>query len=98
MSDPSVYKTYEDKMPEFGAVLSRSFCAICGSAIKAVHSSFPDPFGVLVGVLDGDKSDLKPSVEFFACRKINWLSEVVGAVQHDKFPRCPRSREKRDFV
>lgn len=79
-------KSYEDKSPESGNVLSRSFCGICGSNIRVTSRDHPGFAGVGVGIIDGDKTDLKPLYEVFCCRKVPWVQPVDGARVYPKLP------------
>lgn len=86
LTEPSVLKTYEDTTPESGSVLLRSFCGNCGSGVKMSTSNRPGIVAVGLGIIDGDKTDLQPTKEFFCDRKLPWVAPVAGA---EGFPKMP---------
>ncbi len=84
--DPSLLRTYEDRSPESGSVLERSFCGRCGSNVRITRRPGMDFAVVPLGILDGDKTDLKPTLEFLCARRASWLTDIEGAVRIDKQP------------
>jgi hypothetical protein len=87
-TDPAVVRIYEDKTPESGTILERSFCITCGASIKMEKRSLPGVTLVPLGVIDGDKADLKPHTELFCRSKVAWLGDVEGASKHEtEFPK-----------
>lgn len=86
LTEPSVLKTYEDTTPESGSVLSRFFCGNCGSGVKMTTTSRPGVVAVGIGIIDGDRTDLQPTKEFFCDRKLPWVAPVAGA---KGFPMMP---------
>ncbi|EMR71004.1 putative duf636 domain protein [Eutypa lata UCREL1] len=86
-SDPSLLRTYTDNSPESGSVLHRSFCGRCGSLVRVTRTPrAEDAVVVPMGVIDGDKADLKPTIEYFCSRKSPWIGDVDGASLFDKLP------------
>lgn len=79
-------RTYNDTSPESGRVVKRLFCGRCGSALGGVREGMEDMTVVPIGILDGDKSDLKPQFEFFHKSKIEWIDPVAGSQCFDAFP------------
>ncbi|KAH9904205.1 Mss4-like protein [Xylariomycetidae sp. FL2044] len=88
-SDPSVFQVYDDKSPESGSVLQRSFCGTCGSRVKIAKVANPEALVIPVGIIDGDKSDLKPSMEFWCKRRPGWLGDIDGATKFHELPPTP---------
>lgn len=87
LSDESLLRTYADSSPESGSVLDRSFCGRCGSVVRVTRR--PGGVGAVVvpmGVIDGDKADLKPTLEFYCTRKAPWLGDIEGATLLEKSP------------
>ncbi|KAK5625790.1 hypothetical protein RRF57_001506 [Xylaria bambusicola] len=79
-------KTYNDTSPESGRVVKRLFCGRCGSSLGGVRVGMEDMTIVPIGVLDGDRSDLKPQFEFFRKSKIDWIDSVSGSQCFETLP------------
>ncbi|RYP04216.1 hypothetical protein DL764_004606 [Monosporascus ibericus] len=85
-SDPSLLRTYDDKSPESGGVLQRSFCGRCGSNVRVVSRGRAELTVMPQGIIDGDKDDLTPKFEFFCARRAGWLGDVEGAQTYEGMP------------
>ncbi|KAI0506375.1 glutathione-dependent formaldehyde-activating, GFA [Xylaria bambusicola] len=85
-SEPSLMKTYDDTSPESGRVVKRMFCGRCGSSLGGVRGGMEDMTIVVLGLLDGDKSDLKPQFEFFRKSKVDWIDSVSGSQCFETLP------------
>ncbi|KAJ8119864.1 hypothetical protein ONZ43_g3282 [Nemania bipapillata] len=72
MSELSIIKTYDDTSAESGRIVKRKFCGRCGGPVGGIREGFEQFCIVPIGVLDGDRADLKPPVEFFHKSKIHW--------------------------
>ncbi|KAI1180629.1 Mss4-like protein [Nemania sp. FL0916] len=89
-SSPAVLKTYEDTSPESGEVLKRFFCGTCGSPVKGQRTSRPDVTVIPVGIVDGDKADFRPQMEFFCRGKADWVTAVCdGDKSFETLPPPP---------
>ncbi|KAI1819577.1 glutathione-dependent formaldehyde-activating, GFA [Xylaria intraflava] len=77
-SKPSLMKTYEDRTPESGNRLKRSFCGECGSAVKIDPVNSPSVVVVSVGIIDGDKADFKPEWDYYCRNRADWVDAVKG--------------------
>lgn len=82
-ADLALLKTYDDGTPESGSVLERSFCGRCGSNVRVVKRGMPVVV-VPMGILDGDKEDLKPTEEYFCIRRTAWVGDIEGASRFDR--------------
>jgi hypothetical protein len=80
---------YDDASPESGNVLRRSFCGRCGSPVRIKSGVRPDLVAVPVGIIDGDKADFKPSIEFYCRNRAGWVGAVDGAESFDTMPPRP---------
>ncbi|KAH8162164.1 hypothetical protein CIB48_g6099 [Xylaria polymorpha] len=85
-SEPSIIKTYDDATPESGRIVKRLFCGRCGSPLGGIRTGFEDISIVPIGILDGDKSDLKPQFEFFHKSKVEWIAAVVNSQCFETLP------------
>ncbi|KAI2625227.1 Mss4-like protein [Xylaria nigripes] len=85
-SEPSIMKTYEDKSPDSGSVLLRSFCGKCGSLIKCTRDTRSHMMVVPMGIIDGDKETFKPDMEFFCRNRADWIGAVEGAKEFTAMP------------
>ncbi|KAI1110174.1 glutathione-dependent formaldehyde-activating, GFA [Nemania sp. NC0429] len=77
-SEPSIIKTYDDTSAESGRIIKRLFCGRCGSALCGIRVGLDEFTVVPIGILDGDKSDLKPQFEFFHKSKVDWVAPIEG--------------------
>lgn len=85
-TEPSVLRTYDDTSSDSGEVIKRSFCGRCGSPVKAQRQSSLEAISVPVGIIDGDKTALKPEMEFYCRGRASWLGAVDGATRFDTMP------------
>ncbi|KAI0551691.1 glutathione-dependent formaldehyde-activating, GFA [Xylaria curta] len=85
-SEPSIMKTYDDTSSESGRIVKRKFCGRCGSSVCGMREGLEEFTIVPIGILDGDKSDLKPAVEFFYKSKINWIPTLPGTQCFETLP------------
>ncbi|RYP70263.1 hypothetical protein DL771_005566 [Monosporascus sp. 5C6A] len=85
-SDPSLLRTYDDTSPGSGGVLERSFCGRCGSCVRVVSQQDPESTIVPQGIIDGNKDDLWPRIEFYCVRRAGWLGDVEGAQTYETMP------------
>ncbi|PLB40332.1 GFA family protein [Aspergillus candidus] len=71
--------TYQDKSPESGNPLQRSFCTTCGSNLFISNDTM-DKLGavsVTSGTID-DQSGLRPTLEVWGRGRREWLNPVEG--------------------
>ncbi|KAI0391374.1 Mss4-like protein [Xylariaceae sp. FL0594] len=85
-NDRSLISTYEDRSPESGDTLLRTFCARCGSPLTGQKRTRPDRVVVPVGVLDGDKTPLRPTVEYFCRSRAGWLGDISSGQEEGETP------------
>ncbi|TRX98244.1 hypothetical protein FHL15_000889 [Xylaria flabelliformis] len=85
-SEPSVLKTYTDRSPESGDVLNRSFCGKCGSPVRVQTGKRPDVLVVPVGIIDGDKADFKPELEFYCRGRVDWVDPIENTKAFETMP------------
>ncbi|KAI1186372.1 Mss4-like protein [Nemania serpens] len=85
-SEPSIMKTYDDTSSESGRIVKRLFCGRCGSSLCGIRVGMDDVSIVPIGILDGDKSDLKPQYEFFCRSKVSWVVPVDGSQCFETLP------------
>ncbi|KAI1744252.1 glutathione-dependent formaldehyde-activating, GFA [Xylaria scruposa] len=85
-SEPSLLKTYTDTTPESGDVLNRSFCGKCGSPVRAQTGKRPDVLVVPVGIIDGDKADFKPELEFYCRGRADWVDPIENTQTFEAMP------------
>ncbi|KAI0167510.1 Mss4-like protein [Pestalotiopsis sp. NC0098] len=86
--------TPADAMKEFkchtalsGNLLLRHFCQNCGSTVKNEAARLQGAFiAVPIGIIDDDKSDLKPRYELFCSNREAWLGNNEGVVQAPGMP------------
>ncbi|KAJ8121644.1 hypothetical protein ONZ43_g1955 [Nemania bipapillata] len=71
--------TYNDTSPESGRILKRMFCGRCGSSLGGIRGGSEDTTIILIGLLNGDKSDLRPQFEFFHKSKVDWIAPMEGS-------------------
>ncbi|KAH8883471.1 hypothetical protein GQ53DRAFT_663929 [Thozetella sp. PMI_491] len=85
--DPqSVMRHYEDTSPDSGRTVERSFCGICGSNIRIKSKAnewISERILVPMGLLGGQKDDMKPVMECYVKRKVDWLPAVEQAGQFE---------------
>lgn len=79
-------KTYDDTSSESGRIVKRLFCGRCGSSLCGIRVGMDDVSIVPIGILDGDKSDLKPQYEFFCRSKVSWVVPVDGSQCFETLP------------
>lgn len=77
-------KTFADH-GDSGKVLSRSFCAQCGSTLFDEAEVMPGVVMISTGTLD-DASAIKPTMEIFCDSAQPWV-QLGGGMQ--RFPRMP---------
>ncbi|KAG9245510.1 glutathione-dependent formaldehyde-activating enzyme [Calycina marina] len=65
---------FEDKTPESGAIVSRSFCGNCGSPLFLASSKHPENVTVTSGTMDLEDGMWKPKMEFYCKRKPSWMN------------------------
>ncbi|RWA07599.1 hypothetical protein EKO27_g7506 [Xylaria grammica] len=88
-SEPSILKTYDDTSSESGRLVKRKFCGRCGSPVGGSREGFEEFSIVPIGILEGDKSDLKPPVELFHKSKIDWIPTLEGSQLFETLPSTP---------
>lgn len=79
-------KTYEDTGADSGRIVKRLFCGRCGSSLCGIRVGLDEFSIVPIGILDGDKSDLKPQFEFFGRSKVSWVAPVEGSQFFEALP------------
>ncbi|KAI0095849.1 glutathione-dependent formaldehyde-activating, GFA [Nemania sp. FL0031] len=85
-SESSIMKTYNDTSAESGRIVKRLFCGRCGSPVCGIREGFEEFTILPIGILDGDKSDLKPQYEFFHKSKVDWIAPVPGSQCFETLP------------
>ncbi|PLN81882.1 DUF636 domain protein [Aspergillus taichungensis] len=76
--------TYQDKSPESGNPLERSFCTTCGSNLFIKNETMDQLGAVSVtsGTID-DQADLRPTMEVWERARREWLNPVEGALRKE---------------
>ncbi|KAL6711552.1 hypothetical protein ACN47E_004486 [Coniothyrium glycines] len=71
-----IMHTYEDRSPDSGGMIERSFCSACGSTLIAENKKlFPGAVIVPAGAMEIDPAGQSwaPSSEYFCKRKAPWF-------------------------
>lgn len=68
-----------------GNTMTNSFCSTCGTLMSRVSSGLPGHSVLRLGTVDDfslHENELKPQVEQYVERRVNWLEGIKGVRQH----------------